>query len=86
MIRALGSKIDSMTTAFDQLRLTLGGYVTQERYAAEKQLADHKHDRLAADVAEGRARVSRAVNLALSAFIAPVIVGVVMWLLVGNKA
>lgn len=86
MIRALGAKMDGMTTSFDQLNRTLGGYVTQERYEAEKQLAEHKHAQLATAVAEGRARVARAVNLALSAFVAPVIVGLVMWFLLGGKS
>lgn len=86
MIRTLGSKIDNMTSTLDQLRVMLGGYVTQERYEAEKRLADHKHTQLAAEVTEGRSRVSRAVNLALSAFVAPVIVGLVMWFLLGGKS
>ena len=85
MIRSLGAKIDSMTRAFDQLSLTLGGYVTQERYEADKRLADHKHDQLDAEVKAGKAKVSRAVNLALSAFVAPVIVALVMWFLIGGK-
>jgi putative N-acetylmannosamine-6-phosphate epimerase len=85
MIRTLGAKIDGMTLSFDQLNRTLGGYVTQERYEAEMRLAEHKHEQLARQVAEGKARVARAVNLALSAFVAPVIVGLVMWFLLGSK-
>lgn len=85
MIRALGVKIDDLTHAVNGVRTLLGGYVTKERYEAEMVLRDHKHDQLVKEVEEGKGKVARAVNIALSSFIAPVIVGLVMWLLIGGK-
>lgn len=84
MIRSLGTKIDLLAESFNRLNVTMGGYVTKERYEAEMVLRDHKHAQLAEEVKEGKARVANAVRLALSSFIAPVIVGLVMWLLIGG--
>lgn len=85
MIRALGTKVDLLTESFNRFNVTMGGYVTKERYEAEMVLRDHKHDQLVKEVEEGKGKVARAVNIALSSFIAPVIVGLVMWLLIGGK-
>lgn len=86
MIRALGTKVDLMTESFNRLSATLGGYVTQERYAAEQTLRDHKHDQLEQAVKADRARTEASRRLALSAFIAPLIVGLVIWYLTEGGA
>lgn len=85
MIRTLGLKLDLMTEAFDRLSSTMGGYVTKERYEAEMVLRDHKHAQLEQEVKEGKAKVANSIRLALSAFVSPLIVGVVIWLLNGGK-
>lgn len=85
MIRALGTKVDLLTETINRLSTMMGGYVTEERYKAEMVLRDHKHDQLAQQVKESGARTANAVRLALSSFIAPIIVGVVIWLLSGGK-
>lgn len=85
MIRALGTKVDLLTESFNRFNVTMGGYVTKERYEAEMVLRDHKHAQLEAEVKEGRARTANAVRLALSSFVFPVIVAVVIWLLNGGK-
>lgn len=85
MIRTLGLKLDLMTEAFNRLASTMGGYVTKERYEADMLLRDHKQSQLEAEVKEGRDKTANAVRLALSSFVFPVIVGVVIWLLNGGK-
>lgn len=85
MIRTLGLKLDLMTEAFNRLASTMGGYVTKERYEADMLLRDHKQSQLEAEVKEGRARTASSVRLALSAFVSPLIVGVVIWVLNGGK-
>lgn len=84
-IRVLGLKLDLMREAFDRLNQTMGGYVTKERHEADMLLRDHKHAQLEQAVKEGRDKTANAVRLALSSFVFPVIVGVVIWLLNGGK-
>jgi len=86
MIRALGTKVDLMTESLNRLAATLGNYVTQERYASDQRLAELKHDQLASEVKADKARTDANRRLALSAFIAPLIVGLVIWYLTQGGA
>jgi hypothetical protein len=81
MIRALGVKVDSLTQAITNLSTTLGGYVTQERYEADRRLSELQHTQLAESVKADRVKAEGNRRLALSAFIAPLIVGLVIWYL-----
>jgi len=81
MIRALGTKVDLLTETIGRLTATLGNYVTQERYESDKRLSELQHNQLAESVKADRARAEGNRRLALSAFIAPLIVGLVIWYL-----
>jgi hypothetical protein len=60
-------------------------YVTQEQRATDKELSELKIHAVASDQKEDRARLDNMARLVWSAFIGPVIVGVVLYFLLGGK-
>lgn len=84
LVRAMSAKIDDLKVQVGSVQTILSNYVTQEQRAADKELADHKHRDLSKDVEEIKSKGDASKRLALSAFVAPVIVGLVMWLLMGS--
>jgi hypothetical protein len=81
MIRALGSKLDVLSTAVLRTEQSVGQYVTQEQRTHDKELAAVKarqqDERL--DALEERDRFRN--RIILSSCVLPVIVGVLVWLL-----
>ncbi|WP_148007149.1 hypothetical protein [Streptomyces sp. adm13(2018)] len=60
-------------------------YVTQDQRASDKENQDLKLAALAKDQAEDRARLDSLTRNAWTALIAPLIVGVVLYFLLGGK-
>lgn len=61
-------------------------YVTQEQRASDKELSELKLTKLTEQQAETRARLDRLATGAWTALVAPVIVGVVLYFLLGGKS
>lgn len=62
----------------------LDRYVTQEQRAADQEIAELKRAALTSEVASQRARLDRIKNLVWSAVVAPVIVGLILYALIGK--
>lgn len=62
----------------------LDRYVTQEQRTADKELIELKIATLAKEAERDQARLSTLKNLVWSAVVAPVIVGVILYLLIGK--
>lgn len=62
----------------------LDRYVTQEQRAADKELVELKIAALAKEAEREQARVATLKNLVWSAVVAPVIVGIILYLLIGK--
>lgn len=60
-------------------------YVTQEQRATDKELFELKISAVASDQREDRARMDNMSRLVWSAVIGPVIVGVILYFLLGGK-
>lgn len=60
-------------------------YVTQEQRESDKTIMDLRLEALSKDQAEDRARIDRLTQGAWTVLIAPVIVGVVLYFLLGGK-
>lgn len=60
-------------------------YVTQEQRASDKALTDLRMANLEEDQKETKARLDRLASGAWTALVAPVIVGVVLYFLLGGK-
>jgi hypothetical protein len=86
LVRQAMAKIDHVGSQVLQVQALLSNYVTQEQRTADRELADHKHRDLSKDVEEIKTKSDTSKRLALSAFVAPVIVGLVMWLLTTTGA
>lgn len=61
-------------------------YVTQEQRESDKTIMDLKITALAKDQEEDRARIDRLTRGAWTVLIGPVIVGVVLYFLLGGKS
>lgn len=62
----------------------LDRYVTQEQRAADKEVVELKIAALTKEAEREQARLTTFKNLAWSAVVAPVIVGVLLYLLIGK--
>ncbi|MEU7010380.1 hypothetical protein [Streptomyces sp. NPDC046332] len=60
-------------------------YVTQEQRASDKEIAQLRHDALAKDQAEDRDRLDRLTRNFWTTLVAPILVGVVLYFLLGGK-
>lgn len=85
MVRAMDAKIDDLKIQVGSVQIALSNYVTQEQRSADRELADHKYSDIAKDLAELKSKGEAGRRMALSAFIAPVLVGLVMWMLLGAE-
>lgn len=77
MLRDLQSDVSRILVNLDR-------YVTQEQRAADKELADLKMAAVVKAADESRLRLDRMKNLVWSAVVAPVIVGVILYVLIGK--
>lgn len=59
-------------------------FVTQEQRAADKELAEYKLAEVKGTVVAQQARTERLKNLVWTAVVAPVIVGLILYLLTGK--
>lgn len=59
-------------------------YVTQEQRASDKEVMDLKLAAVAADQKEDRARLDNMGRLLWSAVLGPVIVGIILYVLIGK--
>lgn len=59
-------------------------FVTQEQRAADKELAEYKLAEVKGTVAAQQARTERLKNWVWTAVVAPVIVGLILYLLIGK--
>lgn len=84
LIRQAMVKIDHVGSQVAAVQLLLANYVTQEQRQTDKDFEALRHDQLAKDVTEIKTKGETSKRLALSAFVAPVIVGLVMWFLIGG--
>lgn len=86
MIRALGTKVDLLTETINRLNLTMGGYVTQERYEADQRLAELKHAEMVKDVSALEDKLRTVNRSAWTLIVSPVIVGLIVWFLTTGRA
>ena len=84
LIRTLSAKIDMLTARTDQFHAQLTGYVTQEQRQSDKELRDLQHHQLATRLDRSEANRTADRRLLWSAVVGPVIVGLVLWFLIGG--
>lgn len=60
-------------------------YVTQEQRASDKENQDLKYQALAKDQQEDRERIDKLTRNAWTGIVAPLIVGVVLYFILGGK-
>lgn len=77
MIRDVQSDVSRILSQMDR-------YVTQEQRTADKELADLKLSALNTAIAAEKARTDALKNWAWTALVGPVIVGVILYLLIGK--
>lgn len=77
MLRDLQADVTRILAAMDR-------FVTQEQRAADQAIAELKLGKLTEAVAEQRARTERLKNWVWTAVVAPVIVGLILYLLIGK--
>lgn len=84
LIRTLSFKMDAVANQLTALQAQMTQYVTQEQRTADQALEAERRSALLQRVSD--LETDRAANrrLAWSAVIGPVIVGVVLWLLIGG--
>lgn len=84
LIRTLSLKMDGVASQLASLQTQMTNFVTQEQRAADQALEGERRAALVRRVTE--LETSRAADRRLiwSAVIGPVIVGVVLWLLIGG--
>ena len=81
MIRALGSKLDTFGAAVGRMETAVLNYVTQEQRAHDKEIAAEHKRQSDARIATLEERDRSRTRWVMSMVIAPIIVGVVVWLL-----
>jgi len=93
LIRTQSAKIETLTVHIDSLRVQLTGYVTQEQRSADREVADLRRQAILARIdlleksrAEAVAERKADRRLLWSAVLGPVIVGLVLWFLIGGGA
>ncbi|MEU7074719.1 hypothetical protein AB0B30_32570 [Streptomyces narbonensis] len=77
--------IRSIQAGVQRMEAAQALYVTQDQRASDKENQDLKLTALAKDQAEDRARLDSLTRNAWTALIAPLIVGVVLYFLLGGK-
>lgn len=77
MLRDLQSDVSRILSQMDR-------YVTQEQRAADQVIADLKLDAIGKTLAEDKLRIDKLKNWVWSAVVAPVIVGLILYLLLGK--
>lgn len=77
MIRDVQSDVTRILSQMDR-------YVTQEQRAADKELAEYRFAAIDRAIGEEKARTDRLKNWAWTALVGPVIVGVILYLLIGK--
>lgn len=86
MIRSLGSKFDMMGVTLARIESTAGSYVTQEQRNADLALATVKATRQDERINKLESDRMFTIRTTLTMLIAPIIVGVVVWLLTKGSA
>lgn len=93
LIRTQSGKIESLTGSINSLREQLTGYVTHEQRSADREVADLQRQALERRIvlleqARTEAVAERKADRRLlwSAVLGPVIVGLVLWFLIGGGA
>ena len=81
MIRALGSKLDGATQALARLEATSVQYVTQEQRTADKALTDERERQQNEKIQALSERATFITRSLWTAFLAPILVAVLLWLI-----
>lgn len=77
MIRDVQSDVSRILSQMDR-------FVTQEQRTADKELAEYKLRAINETLAQDKARIDRLKNWVWTAVVAPVIVGLILYLLIGK--
>lgn len=78
MLRDLQADVSRVLARLDQ-------FVTQEQRAADQKVLDLRMEAITMRLAEDKARVERMKNLVWTAIVSPVIVGLILYALIGGK-
>lgn len=81
MIRALGSKLDTVGMAVVRLETAVTTYVTQEQRAHDKEIAAEQDRARDARIATLEEKERTRARWVISGLLTPVLVGVLVWLL-----
>lgn len=77
MIRDVQSDVSRILSQMDR-------FVTQEQRTADKELAEYRLRAINETLAQDKARIDRLKNWVWTAVVAPVIVGLILYLLIGK--
>jgi hypothetical protein len=81
MIRALGSKLDAASQALARLEATSVQYVTQEQRTADQTLSAERERQQNEKLTHLSERATFITRTMWTAMIAPILVGVLLWLI-----
>lgn len=76
----------SIQAGVTRMEQTQALYVTQEQRQSDRTITDLRMEAIAKDQAEDRARIDKLTQGAWTVLIAPIIVGVVLYFLLGGKS
>lgn len=84
LIRTLSLKMDGVASQLAALQTQMTNFVTQEQRAADQALEAERRAALVQRISELETDRTATRRLVWSSILGPVIVGVVLWLLVGG--
>lgn len=79
MIRMQSADMRHLGDTLARIEGTMNGLVTQEQRAADKAMADQRHQYLVDRVAEDEERTTWVKRAAVTSLGAPLVVGVMLW-------
>ena len=86
MVRTLMAQISALAASTARIEGALSQHVTQEQRAADKELAAEREQRQNEKINELKARATHISRTVWTAFLAPLAVGVMVWLLTRGGA
>jgi hypothetical protein len=86
MVRTLMAQLSALAASTARIEGALTQYVTQEQRAADKELAAALETRQNEKIDELRARATHVSRTLWTAFLAPLAVGLMIWLLTRGGA
>jgi len=81
MVRTLGAQLANVSLMLNRIESTMGMYVTQEQRTADQSLAAAREERQNEKIGALEQSQANRNRVIVANLIAPIIVGVVVWLL-----